>query len=885
MALSAGTRLGPYEILSPLGAGGMGEVYRAKDTKLGREVAVKVLPGEFFENKESIARFEREAKSLAAVSHPNIAALYSFEEISGRHLLVMELAEGQTLAERLLKGPLPLDQLLRAGIEIASALDAAHRHGIVHRDLKPGNVMLTKPGVKLLDFGLAKVLDPEGPVESLTSAPTTAKDVTREGTILGTLSYMAPEQLEGKKADPRTDIFAFGATLYEMATGRKAFSGTSQASLIGAILKDEPALLSSIQPMTPPALDRVVKTCLAKDPEDRWQNAGDVAKELKWIAEGPAAGAAAPTADAGRQRRRERLAWAVAALALLLGALSAFPGRRPQSPEELTRFKIIAPPGRSFFGFAVLSPDARRLLLLLRDDGGKNSLAVRSLDSLDVRPLPGTDDTRGAFWSPDSREVAFFADGKLKRVSAEGGPARAVCESEAAVWGAWSREGTILFAKDFGGPILAVPAAGGAPRPVTAIDAAGGDVHQNHPCLLPDGRHFVFLASNADFSKKRILLGSLDSKETRPLFETDSSAVYAEPGYLLFARDDAVLAWRFDPRSLQLVGEPAPAFENVHWMRADNFLSLSAAGSRVAYVSWSLRRRLAWVDRKGRELGSLGEVGGYMDVRISPDGRRVAVALRDPSHGRNGDIWVLDAERGIGVRLTAEPTDELNPAWFPDSDRIAYVSDRFGSYDLFERPAGGGPEKVLVRSELDKMLPAVLADGRHMLVSAVMSGRYTRQILSLDDPKNSLRLGTDSRFSEEHPVVSADGRWTAFDSIESGQREVYFQPVPDGPKRQVSVGGGQMPVWNRSGRELFYAARDGMLMSVALRPEGGRLEAGEPQPLFPLQFDVSGELSWHLQPYDVAPDGQRFLVIRRAPGVDPDGVVVVTNWTAVLRAR
>ncbi len=881
MSLAAGTRLGPYEILSPLGAGGMGEVYRAKDARLGRDVAIKVLPDEFFEDEERKARFEREARTLATLNHPGIAAIYSFEEDGGRHLLVMEVVEGETLAERMARGPLPLPQVLGYGSQIASALGAAHRKGIVHRDLKPGNVMVTPSGVKLLDFGLAKLLKREEPADALTSAPTAARDVTREGVILGTLAYMAPEQLEGKQADARSDIFSLGAVLYEMAAGQKAFSGSSQASLISAILRDEPKPIGTLQPMTPPTLERIVKTCLAKDPEERWQSAADVGRELRWIGEESPAGVGG--AERAPRRGRERLAWSVAAIAVILGAGVPLLFRRAPQLEETTRFKILAPPGQSYMAFVLLSPDDRRLLLLLRDDGGKNRLAVRSLDSLDVRLLPGTDDALGAFWSPDGREIGFFAEGKLKRMSADGGPARTICESGGAVWGSWSREGTILFSKEFGGPLLAVPAAGGTPRPVTAIEAAGGFVHQNHPCFLPDGKHFVFLASDAEFKKKSIVLGALDSKETRPLFASDTSAVYADPGWLLFGRDAAVLAWRFDARSQKLVGEPVPAFGDVHWTVVDDYLSLSAAGSRVAYLSWSLKRQLVWVDRKGRELGILGDVGGYADVRISPDGRRVAVTLRDPSHGRNGDIWVFDAERGTAVRLTSEPTDEFDPAWSPDGERIVYVGDRYGYYNLFERPAAGGPERLLLRTEQDKVLPSILPDGRHLLASVFEGAMYSRQIYSPEDPKNPLRLSAGSRFSEEHGAISADGRWSAFDSVESGQREVYVQSVPDGPRRQMSIGGGQMPVFSRNGRELFYASRDGTLMSVSLRTAGGRLEAGEPQPLFRLDFDLSGELPWHLLPYDATPDGQRFLVIRRAPGVEPDGVVLVTNWAATVK--
>ncbi len=894
MTLSAGTRLGSYEIQSPLGAGGMGEVYRAKDTRLDRAVALKILPEEFFEDEERKPRFEREAKLLAALNHPGIAAIYSFEEIPGsplssssslaRHILVMELVEGETLADRIARGPLPLPQVLGFGSRIASALEAAHRKGIVHRDLKPGNVMVTTSGVKLLDFGLAKLLNKEEPAENLTSAPTAGRDVTRDGVILGTLAYMAPEQLEGKKADVRTDIFAFGAVLYEMVTGRKAFSGSSQASLISAILRDEPRPVAQLQPTTPHGLERVLTACLAKDPEERWQSAADVAKELGWIAEEPAGGAGRLPADAAPPARRERLAWLVAGGALVLAALLAFLPRRAQRAEEVTRFAITPPPGQVFSPIVQLSPDAHRVLFLLQDEGGRTSIAVRSLDSLEFRRLPGTEDARGAFWSPDGREIAFFSEGRLKRIGADGGPVQTVCESGGAFSGAWSRQGTILFTKEFGTPIVAVTATGGTPRAVTAIDTARGDVAHFHPDVLPDGRHFVFVARNLDPEKTSVMLGSLDSKDVRTLFHADSAAVYADPGYLLFARDNALFARRFDPRGLKLAGEPAPLLEQVRYATEDNLLSVSAAGNRLVYLPWLLKRQLVWVDRKGRELGTLGENGGYEDVRISPDGRKVAVALRDPSHGENLDVWVLDAVRGTASRITAERTDEFDPAWFPDGERLVYVSDHVGGfYDLYERPAEGGAEKILVQTKQDKILPTVSPDGRHLLMDVSEGANYTRVLVSLSGGSGPLRLGAGSRFSEEHPEISPDGRWTAFDSNESGQEEVYVQPLPDGPRRQVSVGGGEMPIWNRNGSELFYAARDGMLMSVALRGAGGRLDIAEPQPFFLLRLGVSGEIQFSRRPFDVSPDGQRFLVIRRAPGSEPDGAVVVTNWAAALR--
>jgi Tol biopolymer transport system component len=520
---------------------------------------------------------------------------------------------------------------------------------------------------------------------------------------------------------------------------------------------------------------------------------------------------------------------------------------------------------------------------VLQDEGGRNSIAVRSLDSLEMRRLSGTEDARGGFWSPDGREIAFFSEGKLKRIGAEGGPIQTICESGGGFKGAWSREGTILFTKEFGTPIVAVSAAGGAPQPVTALDAARGEVAHFHPTFLPDGRHFVFVARNIDPEKTSIMLASLDSKDVRRLFHADSSAVFADPGYLLFARDNALFATRFDPGGLKLVGEPTPALEQVRYETEDNVLSLSAAGNRIAYLPWFMRRRLVWVDRRGRELGGLGEVGGYEDVRISPDGTRVAVTLRDPTHGQNQDVWVLDTSRGTGSRITSERTDEFDPAWFPDGERLIYSSDHVGFYDLYERPAGGGAEKIVVRTKQDKILPTMSPDGRHLLMSVSEGSNYVRVLTAMSEGADSRRLSGESRFSEEHPAISPDGRWTAFDSSESGQREVYVQPLPDGPKGQVSIGGGQMPVWNRNGSELFYAARDGMLMSVALRAAGGRLEIAEPQPLFLLRLGTSGEIVFHRHSYDVSPDGQRFLVIRRAPDSETDGAVVVTNWTALLK--
>ena len=547
------------------------------------------------------------------------------------------------------------------------------------------------------------------------------------------------------------------------------------------------------------------------------------------------------------------------------------------------RFAIEPPADQSFVGIVGVSPEGRRILFMTLDRGGRPSIAVRSLDRLEIRRLSGTENARGAFWSPDGREVAFFSETRLRRVAAEGGPVQTLCESGRGSNGTWSPQGTILFTREFGAPIVAVSATGGTPQPATVLDTARGDVAHFHPAFLPDGRHFLFMARNIDPEKTTILLGSLGSNSVQALFHADSAAIYADPGYLLFARDEALFAWRFDPKRLELQGEPVPVFEGVRYTTEDNLLSAAASGDRLVYLPRSEKRRLVWVDRKGRELGTVGGVGGYEDVRISPEGRRVAVTLRDPRHGQNQDIWVFDAARGTGTRITAERTDEFNPTWFPDGERLVYVSDRVGFYDLYERSAGGGAEKILVRTKQDKILPTVSPDGRHLLFAALSAGTDARVLFPLASSGGPLRVSGDSRFSEEHPEISPDGRWTAFESTESGEREVYVQPLPDGSKRQVSIGGGRIAIWSKNGSELFYVAKDGMLMSVVLHLAGGRSEIGEPQPLFPLRIGVEGEIQFNRRPYDAAPDGQRFLVIPRDPEAEAGGAVVVTNWTAVLR--
>ena len=885
MTLAAGTKLGPYEILLPLGAGGMGEVYKARDTRLERTVAVKVLPTHMASSPEVRQRFEREAKTISQLSHPHICALYDVGREGETEYLVMELLEGEPLSDRLAKGALPLEQTLRYGVEIADALDKAHRQGIVHRDLKPGNVMITKSGVKLLDFGLAKAMAPATPQASLTALPT-QQGLTQEGTILGTFQYMAPEQLEGREADGRTDIFAFGAVLYEMATGKKAFAGATQASLISSILRDDPPPISQLQSMSPPALDRVVRGCLAKDPEDRLQSAHDIASELKWISEGSGAGIGPPTAVSGRRRNRERLAWVVAALAIAAAAAWTLGrGRHVAAPELPVKFLLSPPPGLRLSDTVALSPDGRSIAFIAEDSGRKRGLWLRPLDELTPKLLSGAGGERYPFWSADGRTLAFFESGRLRRIDVGGGSVQTICESGNGFGGSWSSSGTIVFASEFGAGLFTVPAAGGKPSTATTLDSARGDVAHLLPVFLPDGRHFVFVARNKDPEKTVVALGELGSRSTRALFHAESEAIYADPGYLLFAREGSLLAQRFNPGRLEPEGEAVSVAGDVLFFTDVSGLQASVSGSRaLVYGRWFHEKKLVWVDRKGAELGTLGPVGDYGDVDISPDGRRIAVSMSDQARGQNVDVWVLDAERGQTSRLTSERTDEFRPLWFPDGRQLAYESDHLGFYDIYRRSADGGPEEAMLLDKHDKGIEDISADGRYALYTSATDGpRGDLWALPLSGKPDPIRLTQTPEFTEGTPRFSPDGRWIVFRSDETGRPEIYVQPFPSGPKKQISSGGGSTPVWSRDGREIFYVTPDGRLNSVEVPFKGTELEAGAPRPLFDLRLAGSHWLD--SRQYDVAADGQRFLVVRRVEDAGPDALVVILNWTTGLKSR
>jgi eukaryotic-like serine/threonine-protein kinase len=901
MTLTDGTRLGPYEILSPIGAGGMGEVYRAKDTRLDRTVAIKVLPSHLSDNAEIRQRFEREARAISSLNHPHICALYDIGHQDGIDYLVMEYVDGESLADRLLKGPLPTDQVLRHAIQIAGALYKAHRAGIIHRDLKPANVMLTKSGAKLLDFGLAKLQDNDSAPElSLTSLPTERHDITAKGTILGTFQYMAPEQLEGKEADARTDIFAFGAVVYEMVTGKRAFSGKSQASLISAIMSGEPAPISTIQPMTPPALDRVVKTCLAKDPDERWQTSHDVMLELQWVAEASSQTGAATRAT-GRSKNRERLAWIAAAVLLITSLVLAIAYiRRPAAELTATRFLVDPPQKVRLRDQLAVSPDGRRLTFVAQDADGKRRLYVRSMESVASESLAGTEDAAFPFWSPDSRFIAFFAENKLKRIGVAGGPPQVLCPSgQDPRGGSWSRDGVIVFSPNSEGPLLKISASGGAPTQVTSLDESRKETSHRWPHFLPDGRHFLFFSRSTQPENEALCAASFDSnsrkqvaafRPTTVAYAAAEGAQGGARGYLLFVRDRTLVAQAFDADKLELYGEPLPIAQEVLLAGEDGptgygSFSVSQNGVLVFRAGVSDTLQLTWFDRSGKKLGLAGPPGFYYEPSFSPDEKRVCVARRDLEIGSQ-NIWLLDLNRGTFTRVTFQAPDDATPVWSPDGNGIVFSSSRGMMRDLILKPFGGtGADELLVQSDEPKYPADWSRDGRFILYdsfSASTKGDIWVLSSPLGDKKSSPYLQT--RFNETHAHFSPDGRWVTYVSDESGKAEVYVQSFPkSGAKWLVSTNGGDQPAWRKDGRELFYLSKDKKLMAVPVKT-GTLFEAGAPSPLFQVQV-VPKSLTDDKNQYLVTADGQRFLVVAISDDSVGQPITAVLNWTTELKQK
>jgi Tol biopolymer transport system component len=880
MPLESGARLGPYEIEEAIGAGGMGEVYRARDTRLERLVAIKVLPAHLAENPELRQRLEREAKAISSLSHPNICPLYDIGHENGVDYLVMELIEGETLGERLVKGPLSLEQTLKIGIQIADALEKAHRQGIVHRDLKPGNVMLTASGAKLLDFGLAKADTASGPGDELTRTPTVSQPLTTAGTVIGTYQYMAPEQLEGKEVDPRTDIFALGAVLYEMATGRRAFLGATQASLIGAIMHERPQPVSALQPMTPPAFDRVIQTCLAKDAEERWQTAHDVKLQLEWIAEGGSV-VGLPAPVAARRKSRERLAWIVAAAAAA-GAgvlLAGFLSRAPAKPVQ-TRFQIPPPPELTSVDSPRVSPDGRYLAYRGVDSAGKAHIWLRPLDSLEARPIAGTEGARSdrrPMWSPDSRHIAFFVGDKLKKVAVAGGPAQTICDADGAD-GTWGSTGEILFDGAISAPLMRVSAAGGIARPEIAIDELEDVVSVGWPEFLPDGKHFLYLAETTD-GTNRIMVRTLDKGEERYLGDTDSRVQYAPPGYLIHVLDGMLVARPFDAGKAEVTGEPVPLADNVG-ATAVGLADFSASGDgTLAFRGGDIGgRQLLWRDREGRELESVSAGLEFQEFWLSPDEKHLVSSIID-QEASNVDLWIRDLERGVTSRFTFDAGVDTSPVWSPDGTKIVFSSNRGEHMDLYIKEASGaGTEELLLSAGEDVFASDWSSDGRFIaFYQRSAENGWDVSVLPMDGSNEPIPV-LQSQFAEVRPRFSRDGRWIAYNSNESGEFEIYVRQFPGpGGQWQVSTNGGVEPVWSADGKEVFYLDSNRAVVSVPVEV-GETFRAGLPTILF------DGRLYPVTQRgrYGVTRDGQRFLTLSPMTGASIPPVTVVLNWNAEL---
>jgi Tol biopolymer transport system component len=878
MPLTPGTKLGPYEIQSPLGAGGMGEVYRARDTRLERTVAIKILPGHFSSDPLRRQRFEREAKTISGLNHPHICVLHDVGQQDGIDYLVMECVEGETLARRLEKGLLPLEQVLKYGAQVADALHKAHRSGVVHRDLKPGNIMLTPTGAKLLDFGLAK---PAASVAAAATLTASAKGspVTEQGMIVGTFQYMSPEQVEGKELDERSDIFSLGAVLYEMLTGKAAFQGKSQYSVASAILEREPAPISVIKPMTPPVLDHVVKKCLAKAPDERWQNASDLAIELQWIAEsGGATAGTVPLTAAGKGR--ERLSWLLTwalAVALIVGAIW---WRNSKPPEQTMYFSAPFPfPARDL----AVAPNGQTVALVAYwESAHRNVLWIYELGSPDARSLPGTEGATYPFWSADGRSIAFFADGKLKRLEVLGGQVQTLCDAPSGRGGTWSKDGVIVFTPDaqLGEGLYRVAASGGTPTPISKPDASRKEQGHRWPQFLPDGTHYLYTAANFAGEKdvNAIFVGSLDSTEKRFIVEASGNAAFVAPGYLLFPRERTLVAQRFDLGRFTLTGEPTVVFTDLQYefkiRRAvyavsDNGLLVAQAGSVVALS------QPVWFDRKGKELGAVGKPDVYGNLSLAPNGRSVAVDKTDIA-SQNTDVWTYELQRESTKRLTFNPGIDSTSIWSPDGSRLVFASNRGLHIDLYMKNSDGAQdEESIVHGDIDSMPSDWSRDGKYILY---MQGKDL-WFATFPDLKRSLFLKAPSIV--RNGQFSPDGKWVAYASNESGKWEIYVTSFPEARgKWQLSSGGGEQPRWRGDGKELFYLSSDGRMMAAPVMI-GANFDHGTPVALFQATPRQPVSLTDRFV-YDVSRDGQRFLINNQVKQTETAPMSIILNWAAKL---
>ena len=876
MTLKSGTKLGPYEIQSPLGAGGMGEVYRARDTRLERDVAIKVLPANLSSDPNLRQRLDREAKAVSKLSHPHICTLHDIGHQDGVDFIVMELVDGETLEHKLQKGPLPPDQTLRIGAQIADALAKAHKLGFVHRDLKPANVMLTKSGAKLMDFGLAKQSGPAPLAAALTEMTQENAKLTTEGMLVGTFQYMAPEQLEGKEADHRADIFALGELIYEMATGKPAFSGKSRASLIASILTTDPPPMAGLQPMTPAGLERIVKKCLAKDPDDRWQSASDLAEQLKWIGEGPQTTADNSSVARGTWNRAGWMLAAACLLLLIIGGALWWKTAHRQLPAMYFHAAVPFAPND-----VALSADGRMLAMVgYSPTASDYMLWTYEVGSRKTIPLEGTHGASYPFWSPDGGSIGFFAAGKLKKINVSGGQIQVLCDAPNGRGGTWNRDGTIIFAPDALGPLLRVSSSGGNPAQLTKVDTARSEVGHRWPVFLPDGKHFLYLAAN--FSGRpginAIFVGSLDSSEKRFIVSTSANAFYSDPGYLLYMSDKTLVAQSFDLGKFVLTGEPHTISDEVLYFPQVYRAAFSVAGpetliaqtGRGVYLS-----QLTWFDRNGKPAGTAGKPSWYNNVQLSPDGHKIATDQTDQD-GRNIDVWVQDPAHDATTRLTFDPALDTTPVWNPDGKQLAFSSNRSLNFRLYRKNAdGSGAEEEIAQAGESAFNSLDWSpDGKSILT------RRSNELWYLTMPERTQKPLVQG-WVVKGAQFSPDGRWVAYASNESGSLEIYVTPFPGGSgKWQVSSGGGSEPRWRKDGKELFYLSQDSKMMAAPVSL-GASFESGSPVALFQThrRQPISSQDTYS---YAVSADGQRFLIATQIDESNAAPLSVLLNWTSAI---
>jgi eukaryotic-like serine/threonine-protein kinase len=883
MPLAQGTKLGPYEIGVPLGSGGMGEVYRAKDTRLERTVAIKILPAHLSSDPVRKQRFEREAKTISGLNHPHICVLYDVGSQDGVDYLVMECIEGETLATRLEKGALPQEQVLRYGVQIAEALDKAHRNGVVHRDLKPGNVMLTGGVAKLLDFGVAKPAAPMATLATLTADAPKPSPATQEGVIVGTFQYMSPEQVEGKEVDGRSDIFSLGAVLYEVLTGKKAFEGKSQLSVASAILEKEPKAIRMVKPLTPPALEHAIGLCLAKNPEERWQTAKDLAQELRWVSESgePARHGSAGGASLGR----EKLAWTVAGvLGLLLIAAGIF--WRPTGSTARKTFYYAALPVTAI-DVALASNGRTAAIVGYSETLRRNVIWIYEVGKQGSRSLSDTEGADYPFWSPDGKSIGFFADGKMKKLELSSGQVRTICDAPAGRGGTWNKDDVIVFSPySRQGGLYRVTAAGGTPQAVTQTDSSRRETSHRWPMFLPDEKHFLFMAATFSGYKDvdAVFAGSLDSKQTKFIVAADANPAYAEPGFLLYYRDKTLLAQPFDAQSLTLEGEPVDLFSEIQYVRQvkkvafavsnDGLLLAQAGGPGV--VGYSQPK---WFDRDGKELGVLDRPGVYGNVAIAPNDVAVAVDSIDlPS--LNMDIWAYAPwHESMGRRLTFDPGYDGAAVWSPDGSEILFSSNRQMTLDLYIKKADGGQEeRNVLHDPYDKLANDWSRDGKFILY------RHADELQYATLPGFTSNAYLKSSGILRNGQFSPEGKWVAYNSNETGKWEIYVTsfPEPQG-KWQISTTGGEQPRWRGDGKELFYLSSNGRMMGVPVST-GASFSSGAPVILF--QANPTVQVSYlNIFDYAVTRDGKKFLINTMMKPEERLPMSVVLNWDVGMKKK